>query len=149
MVIGPFVGLTVFINYNITILFWTATGASLLALILSWTANPPEEEKTVLNAHTPKEQTIFEKSAVPIALIAAYLVIAYSSLLSFLAVFANDIGLEAVSSYFFTVYAFVLLLSRPFTGRWFDQYGANVIIFPAIILFSIGMFSLGHSTGVF
>src|SRR5699024_1362656 len=119
MVIGPFIGLTGFINYNITILFWTATLASLLALILSWSANPPEEEP-IIHPHTPKEQTIFEMSAVPIALTAAYLGIAYSSLLSFLAVFANDIGLEAVSSYFFTVYAFVLILSRPFTGRWFD-----------------------------
>src|SRR5699024_9622571 len=51
MVIGPFIGLTVFINYNITILFWTATVASLLASILSWTANPLEEEEPILNAH--------------------------------------------------------------------------------------------------
>lgn len=149
MVIGPFVGLTIFNQFNLSILFWTATVASFLALILSWTTQNDEQlgEQVKDDDTHLTEQTIFEKKAVPIAFTAAYLGMAYSAILSFLAVFAGQIGLESISSYYFTVYAFVLLISRPFTGRWFDQYGPNVIIFPAIILFSLGMFVLGQSTG--
>lgn len=149
MVIGPFIGLTVFNHFNLTILFWTATVASILALILSWTTKGDDHLVNDFDEieNEPKEQTIYETRALPIALTAAYLGIAYSAILSFLAVFASQIGLQSVSSYYFTVYALVLIVSRPFTGRWFDQYGPNVIIYPAIIFFSIGMFVLGQSTG--
>lgn len=148
MVIGPFVGLTIFNHFDLTILFWTATFASFLALALSWTTSGDDKliDQPVEENYQENEQTIFEKRALPIALTASYLGMAYSAILSFLAVFASEIGLELISSYYFTVYAVVLLISRPFTGRWFDEYGPNVIIFPAIISFSLGMFVLGNST---
>jgi MFS family permease len=38
-------------------------------------------------------------------------------------------------------------MSRPFTGRWLDQYGPNVIVFPSIVLFAFGMFVLSQSGG--
>src|SRR5699024_7018329 len=145
MVLGPFIGLSIYGKFNITALFWTAAISSLMAFILSLISSSPEED---VSSHTLDEQTLFEKRAVPIALISAYLGIAYSSILSFLAVFAIQVGLQSVSGYFFSVFAIVLIISRPFTGRWFDQYGPNVIIYPAIFLFSLGMFCLGHSNGV-
>lgn len=149
MVLGPFVGLTIFNHFNLMILFWTATVASFLALILSWITPNDEQlpEQPIDKVSYSNDQAIFEKRAIPIALIAGYLGMAYAAILSFLAVFATDIGLESVSSYYFTVYAIILLISRPFTGRWFDLYGPNIIIYPAIILFAIGMFVLGKSTG--
>lgn len=41
------------------------------------------------------------------------------------------------------VYAIFMLIARPFAGKWFDRYGANKIVYPCIILFSIGMIILG------
>lgn len=146
MVIGPFVGLTVFSHYNILILFWVAAVSALIALILSWMSKTTNNEQVKAESD---EQIIFEKRAIPISLISSYLGIAYASILSFLAVFAHQNNFDHVSSYFFTVFAFILLLSRPFTGMWFDRYGPHVIIYPAIILFSLGMFVLGKSNSGF
>src|SRR5699024_7581007 len=38
-----------------------------------------------------------------------------------------------------------LLLSRPFTGRWYDRYGAEYIIYPCIVVFGLGLLILGLS----
>lgn len=146
MVIGPFVGLTIFSKYNILILFWIAALSALIALILSWLSNTTDVYEEEVKSD---EQIIFEKRAIPISLVSSYLGMAYASILSFLALFSYENGFDHVSSYFFTVFAFILLLSRPFTGMWFDRYGSHVIIYPAIILFSLGMFVLGQATSGF
>jgi MFS family permease len=39
----------------------------------------------------------------------------------------------------------VLLISRPFSGKWFDLFGANIIIYPAILCFAVGTFLLSGS----
>lgn len=145
MVIGPFIGLTVFGKFTIDALFWVGAGFSLLALLLGLVTKLPKED-TVPIGPVPREKVpMFEKAAMPIALTGAFFALAYSTILSFMAVFAGERGLDAEASYFFAVYAVVLILSRPFTGRWFDRYGANIIIFPAIALFGVGMLSIGLS----
>jgi len=40
-------------------------------------------------------------------------------------------------------------LSRLFTGRWYDQYGPNFVIYPCIVIFAIGMLTLGLSHHAF
>ncbi|WLR48816.1 MFS transporter [Halobacillus litoralis] len=69
--------------------------------------------------------------------------------LSFVSVYANQLGLAQAASYFFVVYALVLLVSRPFTGRWFDQYGENVIVIPSILTFGAGMLILSFANTAF
>ena len=63
--------------------------------------------------------------------------------------YAEERQLTEVASYFFIVYVVALLISRPFTGKWFDQFGANVIMIPSIISFALGMFLLSQASGVF
>lgn len=64
---------------------------------------------------------------------------------SFLVLFAEDIGIKDVSIYF-TVYAVVLFIIRPFAGKLLDRRGLSVIIYPAAILTIISMFMLSQAT---
>lgn len=144
MVAGPFLGITIFGEYGLSTMFWVGSIFSLGALLLGWLTGIPDEPVT--DQKGKEKPAVFQKTTIPIAVTGAFFAVAYSSILSFMAVFAAQRGLEDESGYFFAVYAAVLLLTRPFTGRWFDQYGANAIIFPAIILFAIGMLSLGLSS---
>ncbi|OLN21230.1 MFS transporter [Domibacillus antri] len=144
MVAGPFLGITIFGEYGLTTMFWIGAVFSFGALLLGWLTRLPEEP--AIEQKGKEKQAVFEKTAIPISVTGAFFAVAYSSILSFMAVFAAQRGLEEASGYFFAVYAAILLLTRPFTGRWFDQYGANAIIFPAIILFAIGMLALGLSS---
>lgn len=63
----------------------------------------------------------------------------YSGVMSFLSFYAEEIDLVAASSFYFLVYACVVSISRPFSGRFFDQYGANLVSYPCFILFALGM----------
>lgn len=144
IVAGPFIGLTIFRELDINALFWTGAFFSFAAFMLG-VGTKLAKEGTFIPGE--KKQAVFERRAIPISITSAYFALAYSTVLSFMAVFAAERGLAVESSFFFAVYAFVLILSRPFTGRWYDQYGANWIIFPAIVLFGMGMFCLGMSHG--
>jgi MFS family permease len=150
MVIGPFVGLLAIQQWGANILFILSVIVAIGSLITGLSVKLPkmehmDQEAAVRSAFSYR--SLFEASAVPIAIVGSFLAIVYSALLSFVSIYANEIHLTNVSSLFFVVYAVVLLLSRPFTGKWLDQYGPNVITFPAIFLFAIGMFILSKSGG--
>lgn len=50
-----------------------------------------------------------------------------------------------IASFFFPVYAIMIILSRPFTGRLFDRYGERIVIYPSILLFVIGLIALSQA----
>jgi MFS family permease len=64
---------------------------------------------------------------------------------TFLSLYAKEIHLIDAASFFFIVYAVVVLISRPAVGRLFDLKGENSIMYPAILIFSTGMFLFSHS----
>lgn len=152
MVVGPYLGLTALQYWGVHAMLMMGVIASSAALLTGLSIKTVKRDFSTKKGKTLSlKETLFEGSALPIALIAAFFALVYSSILSFVSVHAHEMGLGNISSYFFVVYAVVLLLSRPFTGKWFDQYGANIIVYPAILIFSIGMFLLGtgHSAVLF
>ncbi len=98
-----------------------------------------------------KLSNFIEMRAVPIAFVALVIGFAYSGVMSFMTFYAKELNLVTAGSYFFIVYAIVILATRPFTGKLLDSRGANIIIYPCLVLFAIGMyaFSSATSTGVF
>lgn len=153
MVVGPFIGLTTFYKWGANAAFIISSIFALFALILGGSLRLPKETRALPNKMQASFsiQHLFEASAVRISVTAAFFSFVYASILSFVSVYAKEIGLEKTSSYFFVVYAAVMLLSRPFTGRLFDRRGANVILYPAIICFAGGMLllSLAHTALLF
>ncbi|MGJ7921532.1 MFS transporter [Neobacillus sp. LXY-4] len=142
MVVGPFIGLTAINQWNISVLFVVCIFSTLLSLICGFGIKLPSQLRTAVPTQF-KWGDLFEGTAVPIALLGGLLGFVYASILSFVSVFANEVGLMSISSWFFVIYAIVLLLSRPFTGKWFDLYGENWIIYPSLICFAVGMYVLG------
>lgn len=66
--------------------------------------------------------------------------------MTFLSFYAESINLVSAASYFFLVYAIVIIFSRPFTGKLMDSRGANIIVYPCIALFAIGMFLFSQAS---
>jgi MFS family permease len=149
MVLGPFIGLTAIQQWGTKTMFILSVIVAAGALITGLTVklSKPDETKKQVIVPAFSLKNFIEPSAVSIAIVGGFLAIVYSALLSFVSVYANEIHVSEVSSLFFVVYAIILLMSRPFTGKWLDQYGPNVIVFPSIILFAIGMFVLSQSGG--
>jgi MFS family permease len=146
MVIGPFLGLTALHQWGVHAVFAIGAICSFFSLIAGLLINRTSEK---LSEHNKPEgmklQNVFEFSAVRISITATLFALVYSSILSFISVYAKELGLGETASYFFVVYALVMLLSRPFTGKWFDMYGANRIVYPAIICFACGMLLLSSA----
>ncbi|MED1468837.1 MFS transporter [Bacillus salipaludis] len=151
MVLGPFLGLLAIQQWGSSWLFTltlvVAIGALLTGLSIKLPKKEQQVEPTVQSSFSVRN--LFEASAVPISIVGGFLAIVYSALLSFVSVYASEIHLANVASLFFVVYAAFLLLSRPFTGKWLDQYGSNVLFYPCIILFAIGLFVLSKADGAF
>ncbi|WP_455662489.1 MFS transporter, partial [Pradoshia sp.] len=57
----------------------------------------------------------------------------------------EEINLAAAASFFFVIYAASLLITRPFTGRWFDLRGENFVIYPSLLLYAVSLLLLGGS----
>lgn len=86
-----------------------------------------------------KLSNYLEYRAVPISFVALVVGFSYSGVLSFLSFYAEEINLVDAAGFFFLVYSIMMLLSRPFSGRLMDVKGANIVIYPCLIVFAVGM----------
>ncbi|WP_203364290.1 MFS transporter [Bacillus sp. REN10] len=152
MVIGPFLGLTAMQKWGSFTMIVLCVIISGLALMAGGLIDRREQRsgQGVLSIFDVqlRARDLFEFSALPIAIVGMFFSAVYASILSFVSVYAEELQLGEVASYFFVVYAVILLLSRPFTGKWFDQHGAHVIVYPAIFLFAVGMLLLSQVSTV-
>lgn len=87
-----------------------------------------------------------EPKAVPISFIALLIGFSYSGILSFLPFYAEEIHLVSAASYFFILYAVVVIFSRPFTGKLLDARGANIVTYPSLGVFAVGMLLFSQAT---
>ena len=151
MALGPYLGLYIMQNEEFKIIFAACTVFSVICLTASLFFKVPEAHITKEQIQAIKQgfklQDFMEKKAMPISIIMVFMGIAYSGILSFLNSFAIEIHLTEAASIFFSVYAVFLFVSRPFTGRLLDLKGDNIVIYPALILFSLSLLllSLAHS----
>ena len=150
--IGPFIGILLLkmdngfsimftMNLILSITCMVFLGAVKLKLAPIKQPEITEDKNSILSQ-------FIEPKAVPISFVALIIGFSYSGVMTFLSFYAESIHLVSAASYFFLVYAFVIILSRPFTGKLMDTKGANIIVYPCIVLFAIGMLIFSQaSTG--
>lgn len=149
MVIGPFVGLLIMNTYSFSVLCMLISVFAIISFVSGGLTKVQEAQASVKKRADQKFdwKNFIEPGAMPISLTACLMSFAYSGLLSFIPVYAKEIGAAEVSSYFFVIYAVMIVLSRPFTGKLFDRMGEHVVIYPSIILYAIGLILLSLATG--
>ncbi|MBD7943981.1 MFS transporter [Psychrobacillus sp. FSL K6-2684] len=87
-----------------------------------------------------------EPRALPISMVALIIGFSYSGVMSFLSFYAVEVDLVSAASYFFLIYAIVVIISRPFTGKLLDTKGANIVAYPCFVLFALGMFLFSQAS---
>jgi len=147
MAIGPFIGLYVSEHASFQIIFLIGTIVAIIDLIISLFLKVPKANAAIRNPKITKWnwKDFIEPKALPISNILLIMTLGYASLLSYLSLYAREIELVEVSSYFFIIYAAALLVSRPFTGKWFDKYGENKVTYPLIICLAFGFILLSQA----
>ncbi|MER2060845.1 MAG: MFS transporter, partial [Niallia sp.] len=115
MVIGPFIGLQAINSWGTSTLFILAVIFAFFAVLTGGFMKMESEadmEKVEIERTEKKGfqfNQIIENTAVKISVVAAMFGIVYSSILSFVSVYAENKGLISVSGYFFVVYAIFML----------------------------------------
>ena len=141
--IGPFVGM-LFIRYaDFQMIFLFNLLLAAICLVISFAVKPTKLTAPIKFSTQAEKgfklSNYLEFKAVPISVVALVVGFGYSGVLSFLSFYAEEINLVDAAGFFFLVYSIMLLLSRPFSGRLMDEKGANIVIYPCLIVFAIGM----------
>lgn len=142
--VGPFLSMFLYRTSGFYSLIWLSALLLFIALVGIFFIHV---EKTTDSSNSVDNKVhkkfawsnYFEKEALPISLIAFLIGISYSSILSFMDAYARNIHLSEAASFFFLVYAITVLLSRPITGRVFDGFGDNFVMYPTYLFFALGL----------
>lgn len=145
MVFGPFIGLSVSSGAGYPALFALIAVFAVLACVFGVITPIPRHEPRPSELGAWHIKRFIEVRAIPVASAGFLIAFAYGGISTFISVYADSLGLKSAASYFFVVFAAVVLLSRPFTGRLFDRRGAHALVYPGIALFAVGMIALSQA----
>ncbi len=142
--IGPFVGMFMLkLENGFDVIFYMNTALSLILLVAYFFVKISLPQPNKKNGNQTEMLSFLEKfiepKALPISFIALLIGFAYSGVMTFITFYAREINLVEAASYFFLAYAGVVVISRPFTGKLMDVRGPNIIVYPCLVVFAIGM----------
>lgn len=152
VVAGPFVGLSLLQYISFHTLFIILSICMVIGTVFSFLVQTGEAAapgKIDAAAFRLKLDDLLETKAVPITIISGLIGFSYASILSFVSVYAEELGLAAVASYFFLVFAIVMIIFRPYLGRAFDEKGAKAVLLPSMLIFAVGLTMLGFTSNGF
>ena len=148
--IGPYVGGLIYDNFGGSGCFTAASIFSFIivvSVLLGDTRNidPYYTGNLTSKAHASQPKSgfslnrLFELKAIPISLCIFCLCFGYAALMSFYRLYAQETDLTQEFSYFFLIYAVVLLVSRPVMGKLQDKVGDDAICYPCITAQVLGL----------
>jgi MFS family permease len=138
MAIGPALGLSL-MNNSLTLLLTASTILAALGLVVSFFINYEKSQNKIVGKPTKTARAvILEKTAIPPALVLLCITLTYGGIVSFIPLYAGARGVQNIGL-FFTVYALVLLISRPIIGRMADRYGGRKFVAPGILLIAASL----------
>ena len=145
MALGPALGLFLIGSGNFRILFFSSAVIAALGLIGAFFIN---YEKRSEFARTPGVHNvrgvILEKTALPPSLVLLFTTVTYGGIMTFIPLYATSRGVQNIGL-FFTVYAVVLLISRPLVGRLADRYGAHKFVAPGLLVVAAALVLLSQA----
>lgn len=146
--IGPFFGLLLINTFPIQLLFLLCLMCGIISFIISFFIKLNiDTTRDIIKPQTTESKKFninnyIAKEALPVAIIMLLAGLSYSSILTFLQFFAQEINLVTISSYFFIFYAIASLITRPIAGRMMDLKNENVIAYPAFIFLILTFLTL-------
>ena len=99
-----------------------------------------KENRSAINKWT--FDSFIEKKVIFIAFVAFLMGLSYSSVLAFLSSYVKVIHLVEISSLFFVVYALVITVTRPLSGKIFDSLGEKFVMYPSYLFLTAGLILL-------
>jgi MFS family permease len=125
MALGPMIAILIAGESQYQTLFITAIGITLLGVLLALIVQYPKFMKSPsIRVFTFK--SLIEKSSIPISLNMILIMFTYGGVLSFIALYGKEIGVEN-SGLFFLILSIGIGLSRIMSGKIFDKTGPRKV----------------------
>lgn len=148
--VGPLIGILMVDELGYTSVFAFSLAMAIISVGLGVIVKAPViEEPQASESKGFKLSNYFEPNAIPVSFAMFIAAFAYSGILSFVTGYTEEINLVQAGSFYFLVYAVVVLLSRPISGPLMDRKGGNSVAYPGLILFAIGMLVLSQASTSF
>ena len=150
--IGPFIGILLLPIVGFKSVIILAIVLSVLVTVACYlfpvqNIELTDDHKKLLNSWSLN--TFIEYKVLFISIVAFLIGLSYSSVLGFLSIYADNLGLSTAGAFFFVVYALIITFTRPFAGQIFDAKGENAVMYPSFIFLAIGLLTLSYTTTSF
>lgn len=151
--VGPFLGMFLISMTSFTFIISVCVVLVILC-VLGSIAMHFEEPKLHRTAneegHGARISDYLEPRVASIATVGLFMGFCYSSVLSFMAAYAQEMNLVMAGTFFFVVYAVIITITRPGLGVLFDRKGENFVLYPCYIALAIGLWliSVAHTSWV-
>lgn len=145
VVLGPLIALSLIQAYSFDMLFIILSLLMVTGSLFSLIVPAHKQQNGAKVKRGVSFNDLFERKAVPVGFLACLTGLSYASILSYLSIYAQGKDLLSMTSSFFLVFAAVMLLARPFTGRLFDLKGPQYVLYPGLILFIVGLVMLAFT----
>lgn len=118
MALAPPVAIAASKLMSFNTLFFSATLIAVVSFICAWFLKIKSHPKNVQKGGI----VLFVKSALPVSFSLMLFTIAYGSIMSFITLYALELGIKNAGRFFFFM-ALGLIITRLFSGKVFDNYG--------------------------
>jgi MFS family permease len=145
--LATIIGIEIMKFYNFTAVLIVSTALLAVGMILALEISIPPI--TILSKSTRKKSGIrwsdlVEKNALLPAFLCFLHSITFSGIMSFIILYGVEIGVENTWLYF-VGHISMILISRPYAGKLFDQKGHAIVIVPGVLLMLIGLTWLSYA----
>ena len=148
--LGPVIGFLLIQNKSYNMIFIVTLVLAVIFFAISFVVSEPVHKSFIQGQEYTRNSfaisNFLEFKAIPISIVTLVLGFCNSGIMAFMSLYSKQIHLLKAASFYFFVNAVVVILSRPFCGRLFDLKGANLVMYPCIIIFAIGMFLLSQAS---
>jgi MFS family permease len=140
MAVGPALGLLITHSFSYSAMFISGGALAISGFILSLFVKYP---KYIPPAVKPgvNMKNLFERRSFPASLSIFVIMLTYGGLLSFVAIYGKQIGVQNPGT-FFIIYALGLGISRFFAGRIFDRTGPKTLSISGLLSLIAGFLFL-------
>ena len=140
--VAPWVGLWVFDHGGWRAVCFESAGLALIMAVIAWTLPPDKRHEHPRSMH-PRD--IIEWRVLAGAFTLFLYSFSYGGITSFVAVYADRVGVTPRALYF-TAFSLAILATRPVIGRWADRIGHTRLIVPCLAMMVIGISILSIAT---
>ena len=142
--LGPQIGTEIYENIGISYVFYVSAMMCVSCFVLINFVKYDYTKKITYSDYKFKIDDFFAKELFLYVILIAVLTLGNGIISYYLVDFGESRGIENVSL-FFTIYSFTLLIIKPFVGKLQDAKGVNVVLYPAFVIYAIGIVILSKS----